>query len=178
MLDESLMRSHCEGLRRSEIDVPQFVERCTRAIAQGLGCSRVGLWTFYEHEGGQAIRCRGLHDRIAGRMALAPDERGDAVNGYVDMLMDAGHVVFDDVRAHPVTAGMFVSGKARRVRSLMAACFSANGRVLGAYSCTQLDEPRRWTPQQLLFLKRFCSKANLALAIAARTQPSSMLLGL
>jgi hypothetical protein len=165
----------CRQLNRQEISAAEFILRVTRSVANHLRCSRAGLWTFQGDTPGPGLRCRGLYDRRADRMKLAADESGVQSAAYLEILTSGGHVVADDVQSHPATAGLFDgSAKARRVRSLMAVCFSVNGVPHGVFACTQLDSPMRWSPAQQIHLKRICAKTGLALAVAARAEPLSL----
>ena len=165
----------CGRFDRREIDHDRFIEECTRLIADAIGCSRAGIWLFEEGANGHLLRCLGIYDRRQDGMVVAPDESSLQVGTYFDALERAGHVLAVDVRSHPATAGLFgdqlsVNG----VRSLMASSFSINGRLFGAFTCTQVEDSMRWTPPQLAKLKGIGTRVSLALANAARTSQSTL----
>jgi hypothetical protein len=50
----------------------------------------------------------------------------------------------------------------------MAAALSLNGRLFGAFTCTQVAEPMAWSQRQLAMLTKIGSRATLALASSPR----------
>ena len=164
----------CGQFDRREICFARFIEDCTRMIASSIGCSRAGVWLFDEADDGRILRCLGIYDRAQNRMTLVPDESTREVRPYFDALEQAGHILAVDAQTHPATAAMFAQARnAHDVRSLMAATFSVNGRLFGAFTCTQVGETVNWSAAQLATLKRIGTRVSLALAGATRTsQPT------
>jgi hypothetical protein len=56
----------------------------------------------------------------------------------------------------------------------MASSFSINGRLFGAFTCTQVERAADWTPLQLTKLKRIGARVSLALANATRTSQTTL----
>ncbi|MDP3823534.1 MAG: GAF domain-containing protein [Burkholderiales bacterium] len=173
MTDYSDVQTLCGQFDRKELGASSFLEKCTRLIAAIIGCDRVGVWLFEEAADGRVLRCLSLYDGIKDRTTLVPDETSVQVGAYFEALERVGHVVANDARTHPATAGFFserVSGNG--VRSLMAASFSVNGCLFGAFTCTHVGIAE-WSPVQLATLKRTGARVSLALANASRTnQPT------
>jgi GAF domain-containing protein len=118
---------------------------------------------------GSVLRCLSLYDATRDHMTRVPDETSQQVGAYFEALKQVGHVLANDARTHPATAGFFSDAiSANGVRSLMAASFSVNGCLFGAFTCTQ-TEVTDWSPAQLATLKRMGARVSLALANASRT---------
>ena len=175
MTRDAVLQSICARLERREIDTPAFVEACTRHVAASIRCSRAGIWIFLDSAEGQRMRCLGLFDATAGRMARLPDETGAPVSSYFDALTRDGQVVANDAQTHPATVGLFnQSLRAADVRSLMAACFSVNGALFGTFTCTQVGQQAAWSSAQLAMLKRIGSRASLALVSGTRSRTDTL----
>ena len=169
------MQAICARLERREIDTPAFIEHCTRHVAASIQCSRAGIWIFLDSAEGQRLRCLGLFDADMGRMTQVADETGDSVHRYFEALRRDGHVVANDAQTHPATAGFFnKSLRSLRVCSLMTACFSVNGELFGAFTCTQVERPVTWSSAQLSMLKRIGARASLALVNGTRSGNESL----
>jgi len=162
----------CGQFDRREISYGEFIEECTRLIAAAIGCSRAGIWLFEEEGDDRDLRCLGIYDAVRNRMTMAPNETSRQVGAYFSALEQRGHVIAVDACSHPATAGFFSEGllAANNVRSLMASAFSINGRLFGAFTCTQIERTMSWTPTQLMTLKRIGTRVSLALASATRTE--------
>ncbi|MEO7151832.1 MAG: GAF domain-containing protein [Burkholderiaceae bacterium] len=161
----------CGQMDRGEIDREEFVQRCTQHVAREIGCSRAGIWIFVETAEGRVLRCLGMYDAIRGRSAQVSDESGPQVSAYFDALARHGHVLAVDARSHPATAGFFEQKLlASDVHSLMAASFGINGKLFGAYTCTQVGEPMTWSLRQLAALKEIGARSSLALSGATTAQ--------
>ena len=144
-------------------------------IAAAIGCSRAGIWLFEDAADGRRLRCLGIYDSGKGRMALAPAETSGQVGAYFAALEQTGHVLAVEAGSHPATAGFFNEKlSAYGVRSLMASAFSVNGRLFGAFTCTEVDRTMNWTPAQLAMLKRIGTRISLALANATRIAPATL----
>ena len=165
----------CGQLDRRELTRPQFVEACSRLISASIGCSRAGIWLVDEVGDVSLLRCLGIYDASKDRMALAPSESSGRVGPYLQALRTTGHVLADDARFHPATAGLLADKHGENgVHSLMASAFSINGELFGAFTCTQIGAPRHWTSAQLAMLKRIGSRVSLALAGASATSLPTM----
>lgn len=167
----------CSELENREIKRSVFLTRCVRLVASELACSRAGIWMFEGGNDGRRLTCLAMFDRTRERLMKVPAESGPQVATYFAALENAGFVVADDARGHPATAGFFddhlgVSG----VRSLLAVAFSVNGRLYGAFTCTQVGGTSRWTPRRLAALRAIAGRVSLAIANAERhetdTQPA------
>lgn len=166
----------CARLSSHEITRHEFVEQCVRFASRYVGCSRAGLWIFIESSEGRRLRCLGIYDRDEGRVLQVADEFEHKSGTYFAELERVGHVMANDVRTHPATSGFYEDNlRANDVRSLMAAAFSLNGHLFGAFTCTQVGEPMNWSIRQLAMLSKIGSKATLALAGASPTQLASLM---
>lgn len=174
MNDYMQLLALCGQFDRREINYTRFMEECTRLIAKVIGCTRVGIWLFEDMIEGRALRCLSFYDGTRDRMTSLPDETSLQVGAYFEALEQVGHVLASDARTHPATAGFF-SDKvgANGVRSLMAASFSVNGCLFGAFTCTQ-TAVTEWSPTQLATLKRMGARVSLALANASRTNQATL----
>lgn len=155
------------------ISVSEFLERCTRLTNAAVKCSRTGIWLFVDTSEGRVLRCLAMYDSIADRMTLVPDETRD-VQPYFDALEQDGFVSASDATLHPATAGLLGSRlRSNGVRSLLAASCSVNGHLYGAFTCTQIGEPREWSGRQLAMLRQIGAPASLALYRASRYTPTT-----
>ena len=158
------MQALCGQIDRGEIGSEEFVQRCARHVAKEIGCSRAGIWLFVDTSEGRVLRCIGMYDAMRDRSVEVSDEGGPQVSAYFDALTNDGHVLAFDARTHSATAGFFDSKlSGNDVRSLMAASFGVNGKLLGAYTCTQVGRTMAWTPRQLAVLKEIGARSSLAL---------------
>ncbi len=166
-----LLQELCGQMDRGEIDRDAFIQRCTQHVAREIGCSRAGIWLFVETAEGRVLRCLGMYDAIRGRSVQVADESGPQVAAYFDALAHQGHVLAADARTHPATAGFFEQKlRASDVHSLMAASFGLNGKLFGAYTCTQVGQPMAWSRRQLAALKEIGARSSLALCGATTAQ--------
>jgi GAF domain-containing protein len=174
MVNAPDVQALCGRFDRREIAYGHFIEECARMIAAAIGCSRAGIWLFEDAAEGALLRCLGIYDRNKDRMTIVPDETSGQVGAYFEALEQTGHVLAAETYSHPATSGFFSEQlSVNGVRSLMASSFSINGRLFGAFTCTQVEWATNWTPLQLAKLKRIGSRISLALANATRTsQPT------
>ena len=164
----------CGQFDRREISTARFLEECARLLAAAIHCARVGIWLFEDVADGRALRCLSFYDGIQDRMTFVPDETSLQVGAYFEALEQVGHVLANDARTHPATAGFFSDKvSVNGVRSLLAASFSVNGRLFGAFTCTN-TRITEWSPAQLATLKRMGARVSLALANASRTSQSTL----
>lgn len=175
MLGDVVLQGICARLERREIAAPAFIEACTRHVAAHVRCSRAGIWMFLDTAEGQLLRCLSLYDAVSNRMTRVPDETDSQVGSYFDALKRDGQVIAADAQHHPATAGFFnKSLRASQVCSLMAVCFSVNGQLFGAFTCTQVGRQVNWSPAQLAMLKRIGSRASLALVNGTRSRTETL----
>jgi len=154
-------------LREGSIDDIEFYRRVARIVAEAVKCSRAGVWLFRDESDGRAITCMGMYDRVRGRSTVVSDVNSAQAIPFYKTLATSGYVVANDALNHPTTRLFFEQKLTQlNVRSLVAAAFSVNGRLYGAFSCTQIDEPRRWTQMEVLLLKRLGANASLVLSEA------------
>lgn len=174
MADYIDVQALCGQFDRREISATRFLEACTRLIATAIGCDRVGIWLFEDVAEGSVLRCLSLYDGIKDQTTLVADETSQQVGAYFEALEQVGHVLANDACTHPATAGFFNDKvSANGVRSLMAASFSVNGCLFGAFTCTQI-RTTEWSPTQLSKLKRIGARVSLGLANATRTSQSTL----
>ncbi len=172
----SEVEAACAGLSGRDSSREEFVEECVRITARAVGSTRAGLWVFANSERGRLMRCLGMYDHRKTAMVAVADRSEDGAAAYFAELDRVGHVVARDARSHPATKSFFDGRLSDRgVRSLMAASFSLNGRMFGAFTCTQIDEPMNWSIRQLAILTRIGSRATLALASSSPNQLTSWL---
>jgi GAF domain-containing protein len=170
----------CARLENAEVSRAVFLEQCTRLVAATVGCSRAGVWVFRHTADGQELNCLAMYDGVGDRMTTVQDEAGEHVHTYFQTLEQVGYVIAADAQTHFATAGFFSDRlEPRGVRSMMAASFSVNGRLFGAFTCTQVGSPMEWSRPQLNVLRQIGSRASLALATydartALDTRPAAL----
>jgi GAF domain-containing protein len=171
----------CAKLENGEVDGTRFLEQCTQLVVSVVGCSRAGIWVFQDTARGRTLHCLAMYDGVAEHMTMVQDEAGEHVGTYFQTLEQVGYVTAADAQTHFATAGFFADRlKPNGVRSMMAASFAVNGRLFGAFTCTQVGRQVEWSRQQLNALRQIGSRASLALsAYEARTsldtRPTSLL---
>ena len=153
----------CAQLEHREIDREDFLEHVTRLATAAVDCSRTGVWIFVDTSAGRILRCLGMYDGASDRMVEVRDEADD-VEAYFRALEQTGCVVAPDVHDHPATRGFFARRLASRgVQSLLAVGFSANGKLYGAFTCTEIAGRIDWSAGQVLTLRRIAARASMAL---------------
>ena len=121
------------------------------------------------------MRCLGIFDRAQRVMLNVEDRTEHGAGPYFDELERMGHVMAADARLDPATRAFFDGSFAERgLVSLMAAAFSLNGKLFGAFTCTQLNEPMPWSYRQLGILTKIGSRVTLALAGTSANQLNSL----
>ncbi len=159
------LQSLCGEFDRGEMARDEFLRRCTQHVAREIDCARAGIWIFVDTAEGRVLRCLSMYVAARERWVPVSDESGPSVHTYFDALTRAGHVMADDARCHPATAGFFEEKlRATDVRSLLAASFAVNGELFGAFTCTQVGRPTSWTHRQLATLKEIGARSSLALS--------------
>ena len=165
----------CCRLRLDQITQTKFIERCVRLASQNVGASRSALWIFMDSDSGRALRCVAMHDRASDTMVRVPPHSRESADLFFDELLNSGQVVAHDVRAHRATQRFFHdSPAAGGVHSLIATPFSVNGKLFGAFVCTQLGECVHWSLQQLFMLRRISIRATLAIAARGPRETASL----
>lgn len=176
MLDITEIDRLSYRLHGRDITRQQFIEDCVRFTAEAVDCTRCGLWVFPRSDSGRTLRCLGMYDRSAGNMVSVDDRQQDSSAAYFRALQESGHVLANDARTHPATKAFYERGlKPYGVQSLMAAAFSLNGKLFGAFTCSQVGERAVWSIRQLSILTRIGSRATLALASTSSSQLDSFL---
>jgi hypothetical protein len=155
----------CCRLRLDQITRMEFIERCVRLASRNVGASRSALWIFIDTASGRALRCVAMYDRASDDMVKVRPHSRESADLFFDELLNSGQVVAHDARNHPATRGFFADVPVgRSVQSLIATPFSVNGRLLGAFACTQLGDCVHWSLQHLFMLRRISIRATLAMA--------------
>lgn len=167
----------CADFDHRVIKCAEFLERCTRLVASVIGCTRAGVWVFQGEHPALRLHCLAMYDASRDRLTRVPDEEGAPVAEYFLALEQTGHAIATDARTHSATSGFFDKFLAKNnVKSLLAAAFSINGRLYGAFTCTQVGSEMAWSRQQLAALRLIGSRVSLVLANAERaptdTQPA------
>jgi GAF domain-containing protein len=164
----------CADLEHGVVSRQVFLEQCARLVAATIGCSRAGIWLFQGEKPSLRMHCLVMYDATRERLTRVPDEEGQSVSDYFLALEQTGYVMAADVRAHFATAGFFEQWlKVNDVKSLLAAAFSFNGQLFGAFTCAQVNATREWNRAQLSTLRAMGSRASLALARASLNLPDS-----
>jgi GAF domain-containing protein len=167
----------CGDFENRVIRRPEFLEQGARLVARAVGCSRAGIWIFQGEKPALRMHCLAMFDGVREQMTEVPDEEGPSVSDYFLALEQTGQVVAADARVHFATAGFFEQWlEANGVKSLLAAAFSVNGKLYGAFTCAQVGSQMEWSRSQLALLRQIGSRLSLALANADRapteTQPA------
>jgi GAF domain-containing protein len=163
----------CSRLEHQEIERDEFLDACARLVSSALGCSRAGVWVFIETADGRQLRCLAMYDRAHDRTSTVPDQT-DAGGAYFLALEQTGYVIASDARRHFATSNMFARHlEPHGVHSLLAASFSVNGKLYGAFTCTQVERPVEWTPRQLMLLRQIGSRVSLSLFKVSRFTPDT-----
>jgi GAF domain-containing protein len=170
----------CASLENGEVDKPAFLEQCTRLVAAGVGCSRAGVWVFRDTVRGRTLHCLALYDGSMNRMTRVDDEAGSNVLTYFRTLEHVGYVMAADAQTHFATSGFFGDRlQPNGVCSMMAAGFSVNGQLFGAFTCSQVGCRMEWSRSQLDVLRQIGHRASLAIAsyearTALDTRPATL----
>lgn len=162
----------CAMLEHAEIDQRTFLDRSARLVAGAVGCSRAGIWVFVGTMKGRLLRCLAMYDGVNDCMTTVADHQpSNSVGVYFQTLEQVGYVVATDARTHFATAGFFAEHlEPRGVQSMMAAGFSVNGKLYGAFTCAQVGRQVEWARPQLNLLRQIGARVSLALAThGART---------
>jgi GAF domain-containing protein len=167
----------CGDFENRVIRRPEFLEHCARLVAARVGCSRAGIWIFQGQKPSLRMHCLAMFDGVREQMTQVPDEEGTSVSDYFLALEQTGHVIATDARVHFATAGFFEQWlESNGVKSLLAAAFSVNGQLYGAFTCAHVGSQMEWSRSQLSVLRQIGSRISLALANADRaptdTQPA------
>lgn len=159
----------CAMLEHAEIDQRAFLDRTARLVADAVGCSRAGIWVFVGTMNGRLLRCLAMYDGVNDCMTTAADHQpGDSVGVYFQTLERVGYVLATDARTHFATAGFFAEHlEPRGVQSMMAAGFSVNGNLYGAFTCAQVGRQTEWARPQLNLLRQIGARVSLALVTHA-----------
>lgn len=158
----------CAMLEHAEIDQRAFLDRSARLVAEAVGCSRAGIWVFVGTMNGRILRCLVMYDGVKNCMTTVADQPGDHIGVYFQTLETVGYVIATDARTHFATAGFFAEHLAPRgVQSMMAASFSVNGKLYGAFTCAQVGSQAEWKRPQLNVLRQIGSRVSLALVTHA-----------
>jgi GAF domain-containing protein len=171
----------CARLENGEADGSAFLEQCTRLVATAVGCTRAGVWVFRDTARGRTLHCLALYDGVMDRMTSVEDEAGVHVLTYFQTLEHVGYVMAADAQTHFATSGFFDDRlQPNGVRSMMAAGFSVNGRLFGAFTCSQVHSRMEWSRSQLDVLRQIGHRASLAIAsyearTALDTRPARLL---
>ena len=147
------------------------IEDYRRAVAQALrerfACSLATLWRLDGEPGARAITC----------VAALSDEPEHDPTGvvitesqlpeYLAVLAEQGLFNSCDAQADPRLAGILDDYlRPQRVRGLLDAAFSVNGRTFGVLCLEQRDVPREWTRADEIDLRRAAAAISLALTRA------------
>jgi GAF domain-containing protein len=165
----------CTGLHSGELARQQFIDECARLACTAIGSSRCGLWVFSEIPSGSVLRCLGMYDNESKRMVQVEERQQKDSSDYFHALKSVGHVVALDAQNHPATRSFFDEHlRPLRVVSLMSVAFSLNGELFGAFTCSQVGAPAKWTSRHLAVLTRIGARATLALAAASPSQLNTL----
>ena len=155
----------CFRLLTDQVSRTSFIEHCVELASLTLECSRSALWMFTDTPAGRVMRCVAIYDRTRRCLVDARDQDCLDADCFFHSLNEAGQVVADDVLDHPATR-VFIHEAATQlaVRSLIATPSVVNGRLVGAFVCTQVDETVPWSLRQLFLLRRLSVRATAAMA--------------
>ena len=165
MNGEGEIEDLCARLHLDQISREQFVEQCIRIASLSVGMSSAALLIFGASESDRSLRCIARYDRRLDAV-IAGSARPHACAGpFMDALVAVGHVLTDDPGTCPSTRDLCHSSPFEAgISSLIATPFSLNGRLFGAFACTDDDPDTRHSIQHLFLLRRISVRATLAMA--------------
>jgi GAF domain-containing protein len=163
------LRELSSRLDRGDLDTSGYLAEFCRVVVEGVGCDRASVWLFGHGGGRRRLRCLAMYDRPQDRMVEVEDMVDGEVGAYFDHLLRDGTVVATHAREHPSTVA-FLDDYLRPhdVHSVLDACVSINGQVVGTFCCEQTGAPRSWSPQQIEALKALSRRGSLPLLKALR----------
>lgn len=155
----------CSLLTAKRLTPGAFIESCLQLMSVSVDCPRAGLWRFAGDKPCRVLRCLRLYDRPSNTFTKVPNQSEERASEYFAAFERDGHIIANDVYSHPATCHLFDQFlRHTGARSLLAAAFSFNGRLFGAFTCTRMTEHTEWSYRQLLIVSRIGSTATLALA--------------
>ena len=165
MNGEGEIEDLCARLHLDQISREQFVEQCVRIASLSVGMSSAALLIFGVGDSGKSLRCIARYDRRLDAVIAGIGPPHACAGPFMDALVAAGHVLTDDPGTCPSTRDLCRSSPFEAgIRSLIATPFSLNGRLFGAFACTDDDPVTRHSIQHLFLLRRISVRATLAMA--------------
>ena len=166
----ALLQEISGRLERGETDAAGFLDAFCRFLADQIGCARAGVWAFTTTDHGRVLRCLAMYDRRSDTIVGATDMDPAEVGVYFEHLLRDGVIVADDAATHPATVGFADDYLVPNdVRSILDACFTVNGRLIGAFACEHTGMAMYWSPRQVRRLRAIAARASLVLLKAARS---------
>jgi GAF domain-containing protein len=160
------VRQMAAAFTAGTLRVDLFLRGACKVLGERLHCDRVNIWRFEGPPGLRTLRCVVACPAYPAHPAedLLPElceaEYGDCFTA----LSRSGYVASADVRTDARLAGLWHSHLApRRIRSLLGAGFSVNGRTVGMLCCEQSRDLRQWVPAEVATVRRACTTLSLAL---------------
>lgn len=132
-----------------------------------LQCSRVSLWRFDGYPGALTLLC--VASKVAGGALVTTERRllESEYHDYFDALVTTGTYVSGDAMNDPNLQPMREHYLlANRVRSMLDAAITLNGRAYGTVCCEQTDAIRRWQVDEIADLRAIVAKFALLMASA------------
>ncbi len=145
----------------------EFRSEVIDVILGRLKCSRVSLWRFDGEPGALTLLC--FASKLAGGELLTTERRllESEYHDYFDALVTTGTYVSLDAMTDPNLQPMREHYLlANRVRSMLDAAITLNGRAYGTVCCEQTDAIRRWRIAEIADLRAIVAKLALLMASA------------
>lgn len=130
-----------------------FLARGLAALAEGLGCDRLSVWTYARSGPPGVLRCEHLHAATP-----APDPAARSLHdhpAYFDAIDRDGLLNAGDALAHPALQTMRASRLLPDgVRAVLDLPFAINGSLIGLLCAEQTGRCVTWQPAQIALMRQ------------------------
>ncbi len=147
----------------------------TRAAAQAIDTTRVGIWLL--DDTGTTLRCRSLFDTRTDVHSSGDTIEVSDFPTYFSQLRAGSAIDADDALNDPRTAEMAADYLLPNgIRSMLDATIRVRGDVAGVVCHEHVGEPRIWSPDEQLFTTAIADIVTRVIINAERRQAQNALL--
>lgn len=173
MADHKPIMALANGLMTGTIDRDQFLQGLTREITTQLGCSRASFWTY-----GDALRSRidlvCLYDSGTQEFAEGMQLHEDDFGPYFEAMRSDDLIIASEAHTHPATACFKeLYFEPLNIHSLLDVGISVGGEPFGLFCCENVTFIKRWTDEDVQFLRKCGVLIGLALKRASARLPAA-----